>query len=186
MKMRNDSDGSCTEGHPRQRSCVRNVVVITVCVCISTAPAFSKELEKADFAVAGLSVNAKVDSSTLFEKWGPPKNTERHIETHRTPQPETSYVYCFDSITVCLNRFGIRWFEFTSTILKTTRGITVGSTADEIRRRYGKPSPEVWLGRADGKDDEVLSYFKHNSTLGVAFFLHKGRVIRIAVGWGST
>jgi len=128
-----------------------------------------------------LKVGDDFDLDSVTKEFSPPTQIETLFQTHRTPSPETSYVFHFDSIVIDVEHGAIRTIEFTSLRLSTHRSVRIGDSADEVRSAYGKPSKEDWLGCPSG-----LSYFGKNSTLGLTFCISEGRVVRIFVGWGGT
>jgi len=165
---------------------VSNIVRICVGVFLIPTMSQSQKLTEADFRVVDLVVNEKVDTTFLFSKLGRPKTSEQFIDSLRTVSPETSFVYQFDSVSVNIQRFWIRYFEFTTSSWVTHRGVRVGDTSEKIMKLYGKPSTETYLGYSENPIEDVISYYiKPNSTLGIAFYLRNKRVWKIIVGWDT-
>ena len=163
----------------------RLTVLILLWAVMSPA-AGSQNLQKTDFKVGPVAVNQRVDSLFLVKHFGVPVHTERVINTHRAAAPDTMVYFTFDSLYIGIGRTGVRWIDFSSAKLSTHRGVRVGDSVATIKRLYGKPSPEGWLGHASTPGEEVLAYFKDESTLGLAFWIRANRVFKIIVGWGST
>ena len=94
-----------------------------------------------------------------------------------------------DSVTFAFNDGGfLEYYYFTSTVHTTTRGISVGSTKQDVLRAYGIPNEidrEVIFDDPMQGEDEILTYNYSNSTYGLGFFFSKGKVKRIFVGRGS-
>lgn len=163
-----------------------NTIKICVVVLLLRTASPSQELTELDFRVGGMIVGAKMDSISLIDICGSCQRVDPFIHAHRSAPPDTSYLYCFDSCTVVIERWTIKRFEFESKGLVTYRGIRVGDTPDKIKKAYGEPSPEHWHGHSTETNEKVFSYFRGKSTLGISFYLQNGVVRRIIIGWGGT
>jgi hypothetical protein len=152
--------------------------------------------------VAGpLPETTQVDS--LFVVYGTPRNVERtvgfcgkgpRIIDNVVLEGDSIYcdsllIYTLDSLTVCTDNLRrIQYYTFTTTKLKTTRGIAVGQSKEKVLATYGKPTEAdniyVFADLIAGEDDS-LQYLCENSPLGIQFFFSHGIVTRIFVGRGA-
>jgi hypothetical protein len=163
---------------------MKRILLIGLAVFLSVTSAVSttaQKLGKEDFHLGTLRVDGKFELVSTVKDFGSVGKIDTIIQTHRTPSPETTYVYQFDSLKVIVVQSHIRSLEFTSGKLRTHRGIRIGDTAKKVRERYGEPSDEDFLGCPSG-----LFYFKRHSTLGLNFCIADGHVVKILVGWGGT
>jgi c-di-GMP-related signal transduction protein len=117
---------------------IRSILVLSFLLAFLATNSNAQKLTKADFRVGMLEVNAKFDMISISKDFGYPTKIDTFIGTHRTPSPETTYVYHFDSLIVDVERFGIRTIEFISQRLKTHRGVRIGDTVEKVRSSYGK------------------------------------------------
>ena len=142
-----------------------------------------------------------VDS--IFRAFGEPKHIELtigfcgkgpRIIDNEVVEGDSIYcdslrIYTLDSLTVCTDNLGrLQYYSFTTTRLRTTRGIGIGQTKEEVLRVYGKPS---WMDSAyvfdepmSGEDD-ALQYVCIDSPIGIEFFFSHGMLRRIFLGRGS-
>src|SRR5712671_1782442 len=113
-----------------------SILLLLSSVCIAYSDA--QKLKEADFRVGMLKVGDDFDLDSVTKEFSPPTQIETLFQTHRTPSPETSYVFHFDSIVIDVEHGAIRTIEFTSLRLSTHRSVRIGDSADEVRSAYGK------------------------------------------------
>ncbi len=157
------------------------------------AIAFSQDLTVGDYQVGPIQFDKPIKD--ILSLLPVPKNVSMKVENGGISMgsvriTDTSWYYSFDSLMIQTNRLGaVIYFEFTAKNFTTARDIRIGDRVGKVWQVYGPSGYFFHLHgepHADqGEDDVIALRENEHSLVGISFYLSRGRVVRIAVGWGT-